>query len=182
MNNPRPAGLPEIHSESWDRLSRYCSVCGIELVEQFGWGYEGLVYSTVSKSAIKAFRHRELYENELKVYLRLRDHAVKAAHEFAVPRLISWNDEFLVIEMTIVSPPFILDFAGAYLDKRPPFDDEQLQEWEEQKMEQFEDRWPIVRSALSFFKGHGIYLNDVKPGNVTFGDEDSWSSDASGRS
>jgi hypothetical protein len=84
--------------------------------------------------------------------------------------------------MTIVSPPFILDFAGAYLDKRPPFDDEQLQEWEEQKMEQFEDRWPIVRSALSFFKGHGIYLNDVKPGNVTFGDEDSWGSDASGRS
>jgi hypothetical protein len=47
-----------------------------------------------------------------------------------------------------------------------------LQEWEEQKIEQFEDRWPIVRSALSSFKGHGIYLNDVKPGNVTFDDED----------
>jgi len=68
MNIPRPAGLPEIHSDSWDRLSGCCAACGIELVEQFGWGYEGLVYSTKSKSAIKAFRHKELYENELNVY------------------------------------------------------------------------------------------------------------------
>jgi hypothetical protein len=62
---------------------------------------------------------------------------------------MGWNDEFLIVEMTIVSPPFILDFAGAYLDKKPPFDAEQLQEWEEQKIEQFEDRWPTVRSIVA---------------------------------
>jgi hypothetical protein len=171
MSIPRPHDLPEIHFDSWDRLSGYCAASEAQLAEQFGWGYEGLVYATISKSAIKAFRHKGLYENERNVYLRLQAHGVKAAHAFAVPQLITWNDEYLIIEMTIVSPPFILDFAGAYLDKAPPFDDEQMQEWEEQKSEQFEDRWPTVRSALSFFKGHGIYLNDVKPGNVTFGDE-----------
>jgi hypothetical protein len=70
--------------------------------------------------------------------------------------------------MSIVSPPFILDFAGAYLDKRPPFDAEQLAEWDRDKMEQFEGRWREVRSALAHLQGCGIYLNDVKPGNVEF--------------
>ena len=133
-----------------------------------GLGLRGLSFFDDFKVRNQSFPAQGLYENERSVYFRLRDHHVKAAHDFAVPRLIARNDEFFIIEMTIVSPPFILDFASAYLDKNPPFDEAQMQEWEEQKIEQFEDRWPIVRSAMSFFKGNGIYLNDIKPGNVTF--------------
>jgi hypothetical protein len=143
----------------------------MEVNEQLGWGWEGLVYSTKLKTAIKAYLHAHLYENERNVYLRLSEHGVKMANGFVVPRLVSYSDRLMVVEMSVVSPPFILDFAGAYLDKKPPFDAEQLEAWEEEKFEQFEDRWPEVRSAIASFKQHGIYLNDVKPGNVTFADE-----------
>jgi hypothetical protein len=168
MNIPRPADLPQIHFESWDRLCTYAARAGKELRRQLGWGYEGLVYATVLKTAIKAYRHINLYENERNVYFRLRDRQIKSVGRFAVPEFVGCDDELRVLEMSIVSPPFILDFAGAYLDKRPPFDAEQLAEWERDKMEQFEGRWREVRSALAHLQGCGIYLNDVKPGNVEF--------------
>jgi len=34
-----------------------------------------------------------------------------------IPKLIGYDDDLLTIEMTIVSPPFCLDSAGAYLDR-----------------------------------------------------------------
>jgi len=34
---------------------------------------------------------------------------------------VRFADDLLAIEMTIVTPPFILDFAGAYLDPAPDF-------------------------------------------------------------
>jgi hypothetical protein len=135
---------------------------------QLGWEYEGLVYATDSKTAIKVYRHLSLYENERNVYRRLAERDVQSVQQFSFPRLVASDDELWVVEMSIVSPPFILDFAGAYLDRKPPFDAEQVEAWEEEKADQFEDRWPEVRSAISCFEAYGIYLNDVKPGNVMF--------------
>jgi hypothetical protein len=43
-----------------------------------------------------------------------------------------------------------------------------MAEWEREKRRQFGARWPVVRSALSQLRGHGIHLADVKPGNVMF--------------
>ena len=40
--------------------------------------------------------------------------------------------------------------------------------WEEEKLEQFEGRWPIVRGLMAEFRRFGIYLADVKPGNIMF--------------
>jgi hypothetical protein len=42
----------------------------------------------------------------------------------------------MVIEMTIVSRPFVLDFAGAYLDSPPEFSAEIWSEWEAEKRDQ----------------------------------------------
>lgn len=73
--------------------------------------------------------------------------------------------------MEIVSPPFLLDFAGAYLDQRPDCPDDVLEEWMEDKRQQFGDeRWDVVQSIMAAFRGFGIYLADVKPGNITFAD------------
>jgi hypothetical protein len=91
-------------------------------------------------------------------------------NRFRIPELLKYSDQLLIVEMTIVSRPFILDFAGAYLDKKPSYDAEQWEEWEREKIEQFEDRWPEVRQAMAYFRRHGIYLNDIKPGNVEFAD------------
>ena len=83
--------------------------------------------------------------------------------------MIGFDNELWVIEMTVVTPPFVLDFAGVYLDSPPPyfFDAEIMSEWETQRRELFEDDWADVVMLLAEFRKHGIYLNDVKPGNVT---------------
>jgi len=74
----------------------------------------------------------------------------------------------LIIQMTIVSKPFLLDFAGVTLDHRPDFSEEVWREWEEGKREQFGNRWPDVQKVISELETFGIYLNDVSPGNIAF--------------
>ncbi|HXY35796.1 MAG TPA: hypothetical protein VEI07_16295 [Planctomycetaceae bacterium] len=172
MNIQPPSDLPSIHHDSWDRLSSYAVRTGRTLTAKLGWGSEGVVYATDAKTAIKSYRHRSLYENERNVYFRLRDRAVNSVLQFAVPRLIANDDELLALEMSIVSPPFILDFAGAYLDRPSPFSDEELQEWQAEKAELFGKRWPEVRRAYYAFQSFGILLNDLKLGNVSFPDDD----------
>lgn len=70
--------------------------------------------------------------------------------------------------MTIVKRPFVLDFAGAYLDARPEFPEDVWADWEAGKREQFEAHWPVVQAILDAFEELGIYLLDVSPGNIAF--------------
>jgi hypothetical protein len=174
MSIPRPANVPSYHLDSWDRLSEFAIKNGRTLHEQLGWGNEGLVYSTTSKTAIKAYLHENLYENERRVYERLSEKSVTKVRGFAVPIFVAASDELRVLEMTIVSPPFIIDFAGAYLDKRPPYadDEEILEGWEQNGREQFGDeRWSEVKSLVAAFAGMRIYLNDVHSRNLIFAGE-----------
>jgi hypothetical protein len=85
-----------------------------------------------------------------------------------VPQLLGFDQEAQVVEMTIVERPFVLDFAGAYLDSRPQFPEDIWREWEVEKREQFEERWPAVERVLEAFEEFGIYLLDVSPGNIGF--------------
>ena len=70
--------------------------------------------------------------------------------------------------MTIVYPPFCLDFGGAYLDRPPDYSDEVWRDWEEEKRDAFEDNWPVVEEILAEFRLIGIYIADVNPGNIKF--------------
>ena len=124
MSIPRPANVPPLHWDSWDRLSEFAVKTGRTLVKQLGWGNEGLVYSTTSNTAIKGYLHKNLYEKEKRVYERLSEKGVKSMRGFAVPIFVAASDEMCVLEMSIVMPPFIIDFANVYLDERPPFDPE----------------------------------------------------------
>src|SRR5205809_3033970 len=143
----------------------------LELGEALGSGKDGIVLvakrkAQPAKVAIKALRWPEAYERERNVYERLQGAGVVAILGFNVPQLVSSDDGLRVLEMTIVERPFALDFAGAYLDKRPEFTDEIWAEWEAEKREQFETRWPEVRRMLDAFEELGVYLLDVSPGNI----------------
>lgn len=98
------------------------------------------------------FRWNEAYLREKQVYERLKRLGVTRVLGFNVPLLIGWEDGLRVIEMTIVKPPFVLDFAGAYLDARPGFPEEVWTNWEVEKREQFEDRWLKVQRVLDAFR------------------------------
>lgn len=152
-------------------VNEYVRKKRLRIVRELGWGMDGLVLMVEPKAAVKTFKYPEQYHRELNVYKRLHSKSVFQVLDFNIPRLIDHDDELKVIEMSVVNPPFVLDFASAYLDTPPDFPDEIQEEWYRERRELFEDRWPVVRKILSEFRKLGIYLTDVKPGNIEF-DED----------
>ena len=113
-------------------------------------------------------RFDETYQREKEAYERLRTCGISKVRGFHVPQLIASDDSLRIIQMTIVARPFILDFAAAYLDRRPEFSEEIWADWEKEKREQFEERWPQVQAILDEFEQLGIYLLDVSPANIAF--------------
>jgi hypothetical protein len=84
--------------------------------------------------------------------------------------MLRYDDELWVIEMTIVTRPFVLDFTGAYLDQAPDFSDEVFVDWRAEKQEQFGSQWEEVQAILRYLQGFGVFLVDVNPGNISFGE------------
>lgn len=147
----------------------------LQLAERLGFGIHGIIYVAENKSrggktAVKAHREREPYLRELKTYEQLRKAGVVQILGFNVPQLIQADDELHVIEMTIVTRPFVLDFAGAYLDQPPDFPEEVWLEWESEKREQFGALWPTLQRVLAALEKLEIHMVDVSPSNIAFGD------------
>ena len=152
----------------------YASRRGLELAETLGSGKDGIVLVAKHKGrpadvALKALCWDEAYLPEKLVYERLDSQGVTRVLGFNVPQLVGSDDALRVIEMTVVKPPFVLDFAGAHLDARPEFSGEIWADWEADKREKFEERWPQVQRVLDAFEALGVYLLDVSPSNITFG-------------
>jgi hypothetical protein len=152
---------------------------GLTLGGELGRGVHGIVFATKRQpkkdrsevhSAIKVHEHEADYRRERDVYLRLQAHGVKTIHGCHVPQLLRYDDQVWIIEMTVVSRPFVLDFAGAFLDKAPDFSEEVIADWRVEKLEQFGDRWSEVERILGELESHGIHLIDVSPSNVAFKD------------
>jgi len=153
----------------------YASRHQLEIGEPLGSGKDGIVIAAKrneepAEVAIKVHRFDELYQREKEAYERLRTCRITNVRGFDVPQLIASDDDLRVIQMTIVARPFVLDFAAAYLDRRPDFSEEIWADWEKEKREQFEARWPQVQAILDEFEQLGIYLLDVSPANIAFPD------------
>src|SRR5579872_1914969 len=157
------------------RAEEYCRRKSLVLANRLGFGVHGSVFAAVNqsdgrRSAVKAHERERFYLLELNVYLRLLENSVTHVHGAEVPQLLGYDDVLWVIEMTIVSRPFVLDFAGAYLDEPPDFSEEVMAEWHTEKAEQFGSRWPEVQSILRALEDYGVFMSDVNPGNVSFTD------------
>lgn len=118
--------------------------------------------------AVKFHDQEVAYNREVRIYLRLRDLEITDVCGHRVPILIDYDDGLLAIEMTIVSPPFCLDFGGAYLDHPPDYSPEVWADWRTMKSEAFEANWPTVEQILAEFESFGVYIADVNPGNIKF--------------
>ena len=132
----------------------------------FGWGMDGTVFRTNRQSALKILKWQSLYARERDAYLRLKEHGIDRICECNVPTLLSFDDDLWAVEMTIVSPPYIIDFAGAFVDEKPEYPPEVLEAWLVEKREQFEGNWAQVRRIVYAFEQLGIYLSDVNPNNI----------------
>jgi len=147
----------------------------LQLAERLGFGIHGIIFVAENKSkggktAVKAHRESGPYRRESSVYERLKRAGVTEVVGFNVPQLIQADDDLRIIEMSIVARPFLLDFAGAYLDAPPEFSDEIRSEWEAGMREQFEARWPTVRAVLAALEEWDIHMVDVSPSNIAFDD------------
>ncbi len=157
------------------RVSEYASRKKLVLGDQLGAGVQGIVFSAKSqteegRSAIKVHKQEPDYRRERDAYLRLREQGITSIRACKVPELIAYDDELWVIEMTVVTRPFVLDFAGAYLDFAPDFSDEVMADWLAEKQEQFGARWSEVQAIMRELQQFGVFVVDVNPGNISFGD------------
>ncbi len=161
--------------ENVARVKEYCRRKGLILASQLGFGVHGSVFAAENqtdgrRSAVKTHERERFYRRERNIYTRLMENCVTHIRSAEVPQLLGYDDELMVIEMTIVSRPFVLDFAGAYLDFPPDFPEEVMEEWRAEKQEQFGSRWPEVQAILGELESYGVFMSDVNPGNVSFGD------------
>jgi hypothetical protein len=161
------------------RALDYTQRRGRRLGKRLGAGAHGSVYATefqpenrpaAIESAIKVFRQEAGFIRERDVYLRLRDRGIQTVLSCNVPSLIEYDDKRWIVEMTVVTRPFVLDFAGAYLDRAPSFPEEVMVQWHLDKSEEFGANWPRVQAILAAFQKFGVFMIDVNPGNVSFGE------------
>ena len=156
--------------ELTERAERYAQLSGIglELETPVGHGTDGSVWASSRLTAVKALYRRRNYDLELECYKRFQARQVVNLAGFTVPQLVAWDDVLLIIEMELVTPPYILDFGKVAIDRRPDFSAEVWADWDEQIAELFESRLPDVRRLLLALERHGIYYLDPKPGNIMF--------------
>jgi len=73
--------------------------------------------------------------------------------------------------MTMVEPPFILDFAQSTLDEPRDFPEGHIEEWWERVADDFGERFDVVQALFYELQyRYGIYYYDLAPRNVNFGD------------
>jgi hypothetical protein len=162
--------MERAYQEEIARCNSYARKRSLSLRKSLGSGQDGVVFATDTPTAIKGLKHQDQYDRERDTYLRLQEKGVEKVEGFTVPELINFDDSLLIVEMSIVTPPFVLDFAGAYVDKRPTWhsDPEMMKIIEENGLDAFGDNWKKVKSILATFRGLGIYLTDARHGNIEF--------------
>jgi hypothetical protein len=165
--------------ESLRRAREFADKHALTLGEELGHGMNGVVFVAEAQkdmpgrprlSAVKACHSLIEYERERDVYFRLQECGLTKVRGCKIPELLEYADDLWIIEMTIVTRPFCLDFGGAYLEKPPDFSEEVMADWRAEKIEQFGKHWPEVQSIIAVLEVHRIYLLDVHPKNIAFAD------------
>jgi hypothetical protein len=141
----------------------------LRIVKRIGAGKDGSVFRMSSSSAVKIHERRESFEQELLVYQRLRACKATEVAGFKIPRLRGFAEDIFAIEMTIVHPPFVVDFASAVLDQPYDFPPETIEEWHARLEEQFEEHVAEAHHIIEELgKRFGVWLYDLHRHNIKF--------------
>lgn len=142
-----------------------------------GEGKDGAVWHTrhrndlTGATALKIHQYAASYQSERNAYVRLRDVRLTGVGGFNIPALLDHDDDLLAIEMQIVSPPFVLDFASAQLDADPELIEDPGYTLEDLVRERFGDRADVVLGLRDdLIVRAGVYVSDLHPHNIKFAD------------
>jgi hypothetical protein len=156
----------EIPSNVLSRRDDFCESRSRSVVDLRGWGVDGYIWQTDKDSVVKVFRRSQQFVQERDVYLRLRQRQLYQLQGFRIPRLLDFDDDLLVLELTYIRPPYVLDFAGAALDRPPPGFDPHDADWITEQRRKFGKDWPDVQRLLDALRQYGIYYTDVHTQNI----------------
>ena len=118
----------------------------MQFTDQLGDGKDRNVLKTLDRHAVKFLYRQDVFDREVWAYEILRDLHLEEIDGFQIPRMIRHDDGLRAIEMTIVQPPFIIDFASAYTEEEYEqfeFTEDVLGERENHWSEVFGDKWPV---------------------------------------
>ena len=155
-----------------DRADEYCRRRGLSrYAVPLGAGKDGSVWPTDRTTAVKIHERAESYRAERNTYMRFRDVGLDEVSGFAVPELVGYDDELLALEMTIVRPPFVLDFASVVLDIDPELIEDPGHTLEDMVRDRFgPDRVAVVMDLRDeLIARAGAYLSDLHGHNIKFG-------------
>lgn len=156
-----------------EKAETYASGRDRQLAGRLGFGIHGIVFALEGNvhpgvSALKVHHSEEPYVRERDVYRRLAREGVREICGLRVPEMLDCDDALFALEMTMVKPPFVLDFAGAYFNTAPEFSeevwDERTAKWENE----FGGDWTKAQMILAELKGMGIDMLDPSPRNICF--------------
>ena len=158
--------------QSSNRLQRYLSREGITALERLGEGKDGAVWRTSRWSAGKIHERPESYRAERNAYIRLDRVGLTEIAGFRIPRLWAYDDEELVIEMGIVTPPFVVDFASVRLDLPDDLIEDEGHTLADMIRDRFDERADeVIALCEELASAAGIYLTDVHRHNIKFAGE-----------
>jgi|JI7StandDraft_1071085.scaffolds.fasta_scaffold100212_1 hypothetical protein len=145
---------------------QYATHRNIQLHNLLGYGNDGAVWETNENSAIKVLMRQDSYDRELAAYIRLQERKVTNIGDYSIPELLGFDDTRLVIEMSVVSPPFVIDFAKSYVDSQPDYPQEAMDDWLASTEELFSEfgweYWEDVQSILQVLRSVGIHYFDAR--------------------
>ena len=116
------------------------------------------------ETILKVHRYKERFQKELATYRRLAERNITRLKGFQLPQMVDYDEELNILELSIVSPPYILDFVEIGLGKMPGNFD--LDRIEAQQSKQFGNDWQDVRRLLEALMQIGIYYDDVHNKNI----------------
>lgn len=150
----------------------WCHARGIDLIRhpKLGSGTDGSVWRTSANTAIKVFGAERNFSDELECYRRFETRGITLVNQLAVPQLEGSDERLIIIEMTIVEPPYLLDFGKVYLDRPPPYwdNEEVMAGWMDECRELFGPDFRALLSILARLRAFGIWYVDPKPANIRF--------------
>ncbi|MDB5324348.1 MAG: hypothetical protein JWN40_5979 [Phycisphaerales bacterium] len=102
-------------------------------------------------------------------YIRFQALEIEEVGGFAVPVLRDFDDELFAIEMGIVAPPYIVDFASAHLDTAPGFIEDEGHTLHDMIRQRFDERADeVIGLYEDLIASAGVYLSDFHRHNIKF--------------
>jgi hypothetical protein len=131
-----------------------------------GSGMGGVVFLAPDlRTAIKIHHQASTYENEVEAYRRIKRAGITSVRGLTIPKPRAHVPAWKLIRMDFVSPPFLLDFAGA-LFHPPDFDPDAMAAWHDQLQFLFGRNVSIIYDVYHLLSRHGIWYMDFRPSNI----------------